>query len=176
MASEVHVEAIRSAVEKTVQHYEEDPGAGPEPDSPATAVRDGVLRFRVSGPHGQIVTDLAESVGGGASAPTPGWCMRAALAACDASVIAIEAARDGISLSRLEVTVGSESDFRGTLGVDDSVPAGPLAMHVRVRVASDDADEDALRAVVKRSVETLSPVGDAVSRAIPMTTEIVVGD
>jgi uncharacterized OsmC-like protein len=59
--------------------------------------------------------------------------------------------------------------------VDDSVPAGPLAVHVRVGVASDDADEDALRAVVERT-ETLSPVGDAVSRAIPMTTEIVVGD
>jgi uncharacterized OsmC-like protein len=169
------MEAIRSAIEKVVRHYEENPDAGREQDSPATAVRDGALRFRVSGPHGEVVTDVAKSVGGDASAPTPGWYLRAALAACDATVIAIEAARDGISLSRLEVSVSSETDFRGTLAVDDSVPAGPLAVHVRVCVASDDADEDALRAVVER-IETLSPVGDAVSRAIPMTTEIVVGD
>jgi uncharacterized OsmC-like protein len=168
------VEAIRSAIAELVRQYEEHPEAAREQDSPATAVRDGALRFRVSGPHGEIVTDVAESVGGGASAPTPGWYLRAALAACDASVIAIEAARDGISLSRLEVSVSSETDFRGTLAVDDSVPAGPLAVHVRVRVDSDDADEDALRAVVER-IETLSPVGDTVSRAIPMTTEIVVG-
>jgi uncharacterized OsmC-like protein len=169
------MEAIRSAIEKVVRDYKEDPDAGREQDSPATAVRDGPLRFRVSGPHGDVVTDVAKSVGGGASAPTPGWYLRAALAACDATVIAIEAARDGISLSRLEFSVSSETDFRGTLAVDDSVPAGPLAVHVRVRVASDDADEDALRAVVQR-IERLSPVGDAVSRAIPMTTEIVVGE
>ena len=169
------MEAIRSAVEKVVRHYEEDPDAGREQDSAATAVRDGALRFRVSGPHGEVVADASESVGGGGSAPTPGWYLRAALAACDAMVIAIEAARDGISLSRLEVSVTSETDFRGTLAVDDSVPPGPLAVHVKVHVASDDADEAALRAVVERS-EALSVVGDAVSRAIPLTTEVVVGD
>lgn len=169
------MEAIRSAVEKVVRLYEQQPDAGRERDSSATAVRDGALRFRVSGPHGEVVTDAAESVGGGASAPSPAWYLRAALAACDASVIAIEAARDGISLSRLEVSVSSETDFRGTLAVDDSVPAGPLAVHVRVLVASDDADADALRALVERS-EALSVVGDAVSRAVPLTTEIVVGD
>ena len=169
------MEGIRSAIEKVVRQYEEEPDAAREQDSTATAVRDGALRFRVSGPHGEIVTDVAKSSGGGASAPTAGWYLRAALAACDATVIAIEAARDGIPLSRLEVSVSSETDFRGTLGMDDSVPAGPLAVHVRVSVASDSADEDALRAVVER-IRTLSPVGDAVSRAIPMTTEVVIGD
>ncbi|HEX2232892.1 MAG TPA: OsmC family protein [Thermoleophilaceae bacterium] len=169
------MDAIRSAVEKAVRHYEQDPDAGREQDSPATAVHDGGLRFRVSGPHGEVVSDGSESVGGGASAPTPGWYLRAAIAACDATVIAIEAARAGISLSRLEVSVSSETDFRGTLAVDDSVPAGPLAVRVRVHIASDDADEEALRALVERS-EALSVVGDAVSRATPLTTEIVVGD
>ena len=169
------VEAIRREIENVVRRYEGDADAAPGQDAPATAVRDGALRFRVSGPQGEVVTDMATAVGGGASAPTPGWYLRAALAACDATVIAIEAAREGISLSGLEVSVSSETDLRGALGVDDSVPAGPLAVHVRVSVASDDTDEDALRAVVKR-VETLSPVGDAVSRAIPITTEIVVGD
>jgi uncharacterized OsmC-like protein len=169
------VEAIRSAVEKVVRHYEEDPDVAREQDSTATAVRDGALRFRVSGPHGEVVTDASESVGGSGSAPTPAWYMRAAIAACDASVIAIEAARDGIELSRLEVSVSSETDFRGTLAVDGSVPPGPLAVHVRVHVASDDADDDALRALVERS-EALSVVGDAVSRAVPLTTEIVIGD
>ena len=59
---------------------------------------------------------MAESVGGGASAPTPGWLLRSALAACDATLVAMEAARDGVDLTELEVNVESESDFRGVLG------------------------------------------------------------
>jgi hypothetical protein len=66
------MEASRSAIEKVVRHYQEDPDAARGQDAPAIAVRDGPLRFRVSGPHGEVVTDVANSVGGGASAPTPG--------------------------------------------------------------------------------------------------------
>ena len=168
------MEAIRDGVDRVVRHYEENPDAGREPDSAATAVREGLLRFRVSGPHGEVVTDIAKSVGGGETAPTPGWTMRAALAACDASVVAIEAARAGVELSRLEVTVTGNSDIRGTLGMDESVPAGPLDLQVRIEIASDDATEDQLREIV-RLAEQRSPVGDAVARAIPVTTQVVVG-
>jgi hypothetical protein len=43
------------------------------------------------------------------------------------------------------VTVESESDFRGVLGVDDSVRPGPLAVRVRIELAAPDATEDQLR-------------------------------
>src|SRR5947209_4993929 len=83
--------------------------------------------FSWDGPTGAVTTDMPHSVGGGASAPTPAWLMRAALASCDATLVAMEAARDGVELTDLKVTVESESDFRGVLGVDDSVHAGPRA-------------------------------------------------
>ena len=66
---------------------------------------------------------MATSLGGGGSAPSPGWLMRAALASCDATIVAMEAARAGIELTDLTVTVVSESDNRGVLGVGDAVPA-----------------------------------------------------
>jgi uncharacterized OsmC-like protein len=121
-----------------------------------------------------LTSDMAKSVGGGASAPTPGWLLRAALAACDATLLTMEAARDGIELTELQVSVVSESDFRGVLGVDPTVPPGPLSMRVGIRLAAPVASEEQLRAIVERA-EAHSPVRDALARAVPMTTEVAIG-
>jgi uncharacterized OsmC-like protein len=166
--------SIRASMERASNHLTEHPEAATGSDSAATAVREDGLRFRVEGPWGSLTSDMAESVGGGGSAPTPGWLQRAALAACDATLVAMEAARDGIELTELEVTVESESDFRGVLGVDPSVHAGPLSIRVRIRLASTDASEAQLRAIVQRA-EARSPVRDALVREVPMTTEIATG-
>jgi uncharacterized OsmC-like protein len=118
---------------------------------------------------------MTNAVGGDASAPSPAWLLRAALASCDATLVAMEAARDGIDLTGLEVSVESDSDFRGVLGVDDSVKPGPLAVRVRIQVTSSDATRDQLREIVRRA-EMRSPVRDALARALPMATEIVTGE
>jgi uncharacterized OsmC-like protein len=117
---------------------------------------------------------MSESVGGGATAPTPGWLLRAALASCDATVVAMEAARENVELSDLKVTVESDSDFRGVLGVDGDVHPGPIAVRVRIELAAPDATEDQLREIVKRA-EAHSPVHDALEREVAMTTEVVTG-
>src|ERR671934_2580151 len=145
------MDSIRSAMEQASEHLTEHPEAATASDSAATAVREDGLRFRVDGPWASLTSDMAESVGGGASAPTPGWLLRAALAACDATLVAMEAARDGIELTDLQVSVESESDFRGVLGVDPSIHAGPASMRVRVRLAATDATEGQLRAIVERA-------------------------
>jgi hypothetical protein len=84
----------------------------------------------------------------------------------------MEAARDGIELTDLTVTVDSETDFRGILGVDDTIHPGPLAVRVRIQLGAADATEDQLREIVQRA-ESRSPVRDALERAVSMTTEIV---
>jgi uncharacterized OsmC-like protein len=165
------MEAIRAAIEMACVHLSEHPERAVSTDAPATAVREEGLRFRVEGPTGVVTTDMAASVGGGASAPTPAWLMRAALASCDATLIAMEAARDGVELTELKVSVDSETDFRGILGVDDSIDAGPRAVRVCIEVAAANAGEDRLREIVRRA-ETRSPVRDAVVRAVSMATEI----
>jgi uncharacterized OsmC-like protein len=166
------VESIRNAIEAASSHLTEHPEAAVGTDAAATAVREEGLRFRVEGPKGDVITDMSKTVGGGATAPTPGWLLRAALASCDATAVALEAAREGVELTDLTVTVDSESDFRGVLGVDDSVRPGPLAVRVRIQLAAGDATEDQLREIVQRA-ESRSPVGDAVARAVSMTTEVV---
>ena len=168
------MESIRDAIETASGYLREHPDAATGTDAPATAIREEGLRFRVEGPKGALTSDMSESVGGGASAPTPGWLLRAALAACDATLVAMEAARDGIELSDLTVSVESESDFRGVLGVDGSVHPGPLAVRVRIELAASDATEDQLREIVRRAEEH-SPVRDALVREVSTSTEIVTG-
>src|SRR5437868_6389546 len=173
-AIDYEMESIRHAVEEASRHLAEHPAAAGATDAAATAVREEGLRFRVEGPQGTVSSDMTKAVGGDASAPSPGWLLRAALASCDATLVAMEAARDGVELTDLTVAVESESDFRGVLGVDDSIRPGPLAVRVRIQLAAGNATEDQLRELVERA-ESRSLVRDAIARTVPMTTEIVTG-
>ena len=168
------METIRNAIETASGYLREHPDAATSTDAAAAAVHEDGLRFRIEGPKGQVTSDMAKSVGGGETAPTPAWLLRAALASCDATLVAMEAARDGVELTDLTVTVDSESDFRGILGVDDTIHPGPRAVRVRIELAAPNATEDHLREIVQRA-ESRSPVRDAVMREVSMSTEIVTG-
>jgi uncharacterized OsmC-like protein len=162
---------IRGSMEGVIAYLEANPDDGPSTDPPAVAVRDGTLRFRATGPRGQeAFTDMAPAVGGDGSAPSPGWLLRAALATCDATVIAMEAARRGIELTTLEVEVESDSDDRGLFGID-GIPPGPVVVRTKVRIGAEGADEAAIREVL-RAAEANSPVADAIRRAIDIRTEV----
>jgi uncharacterized OsmC-like protein len=86
-------------------------------------------------------------------------------------MIALRAAQEGVALTTLEVTVDSESDDRGLVGVDDTVPAGPLTSRTRVRIAAPGALPERLQAIVRWG-DAHSPVADAVGRAVPRTVEV----
>jgi uncharacterized OsmC-like protein len=164
---------IARALERTKAALASNEGAGPSSDRPATAVIEEGLRCRVEGPDGWgIVTDMPPPVGGGASAPTAGWMLRAAWAACDATAIAMRAAELGITLTELDVTAESESDFRGVLGVGDDVLPGPTSATLRVRIAAEGVDSEQLREIVEWA-DAHSPVGDALRREVPVEVEVV---
>ena len=168
-------DGIRDAIGSLVAYLGEHPEKWRNVDPPATAVMVDGLRCRAEGPGGaSIVSDMPRAVGGGDSAPRPGWFMRAALATCDATVIAMRAAQLGIALDRLEVTVESESDPRGLLGIDDTVVAGPAHLRMRVRIAAADVPAEQLREIVAWA-DHHSPVGDALRRAIPIEIEVLAG-
>ncbi len=164
---------IAEAIERTRNALAADRNAGPSPDRPATAVVEDGLRVRVEGPDGwSVVSDMPPPVGGAGSAPTAGWILRAAWAACDATAIAMRAAELGVVLTHLEVVAESESDFRGLLGVGGDVPAGPVSARMRVRIAADGTEPDRLREIVDWA-DRHSPVGDALRRSVPVEIEVV---
>ncbi len=167
------MEDIRSSIHAVVAYLGSHPDEARYTDSAATAKLEEALRFRVTGPGGEVViTDMPAAVGGGGELASPGWLFRAAAAACAGSLIAMEAARDDVRLTSLAVEVDSESDDRGIFGMDESIPAGPLSFRFVVRVATDDdADLDAL---VRRAVARC-PVADAVGRVVETTVEVHAG-
>ena len=125
------MQEIRTAIETATGYLTEHPDEARYTDSAAVATMEAGLRCRVTGPDGaSVVTDMPTSVGGGGSAPSAGWLFRAALASCIATVTAMRASTEGVELGELEVTVDSQSDDRGILGMDDKVPAGPQSVRV----------------------------------------------
>jgi uncharacterized OsmC-like protein len=163
---------IRTSIDGAIKYLKEHSDQARYTDSAAEAIWEGGLRFRAVGPGGATVfSDMPKGVGGEGSAPSPGWLMRAALATCDATLIAMRAAQEGVELTTLEVSVDSQSDDRGLLGIDDTVHAGPLSMRTRIRIGAAGVSEQKLREIV-RWAEAHSPVADAICRAVPATTEV----
>jgi uncharacterized OsmC-like protein len=149
---------IRKAIETLGAALAADPAKARAKNAPATARLTEGLQFEVTGPHGaRIVTDMPPAMGGAASGPNPGWYLRASLAACTSTVIAMRAAKLGIRLELLELTVESESDQRGLLGLDPSVSAAMNPLRTRVRIRGD-APPEALRELAAWS-DAHSPVG-----------------
>ena len=164
------MERIRTAIDGAIAYLTEHPDEARATDTVATATVEDGLRVRIEGPDGaSLLTDMVPSVGGEGSAPSAGWLLRAALASCVATLVAMRAAQRGVELAGVEVSVDSESDDRGILGIDPDVPAGPLSMRLSVRAGA--ADGTAADDIVSWAVEHC-PVYDAIRRAIPVSVSV----
>ena len=138
---------------------------------PATAVIEDGLRCRIESPDGRaIYTDMPKSIGGSATSNSPGWHLRAALASCDASMVALRATRLGLQLDSIEVRVEATSDGRGMF-LDDGVLPGSPEMRLYFKIAATDVSQEAIEDLV-HWVEQHSPVGSDVSRAVDLHSEI----
>jgi uncharacterized OsmC-like protein len=165
---------IQQSVEGLIGYLSAHPEKSRTTDQAATAVVEDGLRCRATGPNGAtIVSDMPKAVGGGGAMPTPGWFLRAALATCDATVIAMRAAQLGVTLSTLEVTVDSESDNRGLVGVGDEIPPGPLNVRTCIRIAAEGVAPERLQEIASWAAAH-SPVADAIRRAVQTTVEVEV--
>jgi uncharacterized OsmC-like protein len=153
---------IREAIEQLSAAIAADPAKAQAKTVPATARLTEGLKCEVTGPRGErVTTDMPPAMGGQASAPNPGWYLRGAMASCTATVIAMRAAKLGIALDTLEVTVDSSADHRGLLGLDEKISAGQSALRMTVNIRGD-AEPRALRELVAWG-EAHSPVGCTVS-------------
>ncbi|MCJ8324784.1 MAG: OsmC family protein [Rhizobiales bacterium] len=166
------VKHIQNSVKDVIAYVNDNPQEAVSTSPPFVAVMEDDLRCRVTGSNDRsIVTDMPKAVGGGGSAPSPGWLLMAALATCDCTRIKLRAAELGITLDTLEVKTDSVDDDRGLFGLDKSVPAGALSLRTRVKIGATGIEEKVLRDIVDFSV-THSPVADACRRAIPSKVEV----
>jgi uncharacterized OsmC-like protein len=94
----------REPLERAKRLFLEKPAAARKPNAAATAVwRDG-LSCEVSGPGSErAITDMPEPLGGNAAGSNPGWLLRAGMASCAATAIAMRAAMQGIAITQQSV-------------------------------------------------------------------------
>src|SRR5271168_2932160 len=149
-------EEIAVAVGRVEAILQRRPDVGLHNDAPASVRWDGGLKMVTTHANGfELETDLPADLGGDGQGVTPGWLLRAGLASCTASCIAMAAAREGIELSSLELTASSCSDLRGILGIPDgageTISAGPGEMQLHVRISAPGVPAERLKRLVEKS-------------------------
>ena len=162
---------IQQAIEEVEQYLSNNSDPGPRPDVPATATIEDGLKCRIEAPDGSaIYTDMPTSVGGYASASSPGWHLRAALASCDATLLAMRAARLGLQLDSIQVRVEASSDGRGMF-LDEGVSPGSEEMRLYFKISASTVPRAQIEALV-HWVEQHSPVGADITRALDAPSEL----
>jgi uncharacterized OsmC-like protein len=173
-------EYVADALERVEVVLRRRPDMGMHDDSPAVARWRGSTRILTSNGSGiEIPTDMPTELGGTGDQVTPGWLLRAGLAACTATRIAMGAARDGIELTKLELRATSRSDTRGLLGMaalDGSpIGAGPQDVQLHVTIAALGVPAEKLRALVEEC-HRCSPVPCAIQEETPVGLHIEVAN
>jgi uncharacterized OsmC-like protein len=164
--------SIAEAVERANTYLTAHPEEARYRDSAARAHLASGLVVEVTGPTGESLrTDMPTGIGGTASAPSPGWFLRAAEASCVASLVAIRAASLGIELESVDVEVDSESDDRGILGLDDDIPAGAIAVRIVISIEAPEANRGTIEALAAWALDHC-PVTETVRRAVPIELEV----
>jgi uncharacterized OsmC-like protein len=169
-------ETISKAVQRVRNVLSRHPEAGIHADEPAVARWEQDLRVVCHHRNGtQIATDLPAEIGGIGDHVTPGWLMRAGLASCVATRIAMGAAAEGIVLTRLEVSATSTSDARGLLGMTtdlgEPITAGPSEVRLQVRIGAPGIPREKLQAMIEES-HHCSPVSAALENAVPIVLQL----
>jgi uncharacterized OsmC-like protein len=163
---------IKESIDTLSAGIAADPAKAKSKGIAATAKLVDGLRCEISGFGDKpFASDMPSALGGKSTAPNPGWYLRSAMASCTATVIAMRAAKLGVELSELEVTVDGESDLRGILGMDERISAGQSAMRMKVKIASTGASPQALRDIVTWA-EAHSPVSCTVRKTPALSLEV----
>jgi len=171
---------VADALERVEVVLRRRPDMGVHDDSPATASWRGNTRIVTSHDNGtEVTTDMPNELGGTGDQVTPGWLLRAGLASCTATRIAMSAAAAGIELTKLELRASSRSDTRGMLGMTESdgtrISAGPRDVELHVTIAARGVPAEKLRALVEES-HRCSPVPCAMQEETPVGLQIEVAD
>ncbi|HTW38893.1 MAG TPA: OsmC family protein [Steroidobacteraceae bacterium] len=171
-------EAIAKSMVRARATFARRPQAATHPDDPATARWEHGTRVVTRHPEGmRFATDMPTTLGGSGDQVTPGWLLRAALASCLATRIAMSAAEEGVALASLEVFATSTSDARGFLGMAEHagqrVRAAPRCIQLDVRIGASGVPPARLRALVEES-SACSPVSDALGAGVSLALNVEV--
>ena len=124
----------------------------------------GGSRSRIE--YGDVVTYL-----GGEGELNAMQALLAALAACDIDVVAMHAAMIGVQIESMTVEATGHFNVTSYLGLDHPSGSGYDGMTYRIRLWAPGANPEQV-AYLRERCERSSPVGDSLTRAIPLELDI----
>lgn len=164
-----HQEPIKTAIERNVKAVTLRPGVGQGTAKTTARLQPGLACEVTEGPYA-LTVGMTEKYGGAGAGPNPGVFGRAALASCLTIGLSMWAARLGVPLTALEVTVEADYDVRGELGVSHEVRPGYLAMRYHILVESP-APEAEVRKLLDIGLRTSSWL-DTLANPVPMSGQV----
>jgi uncharacterized OsmC-like protein len=109
------------------------------------------VRIQSTGANGAVWDAGAhELAGGDGDLACSGDILLASLAACQEVTLRMVASAMGIELTRLDLTVEGDMDFRGTMAIDKETPVGFTDIRITVEIEAD-ATTDRLERLVKNA-------------------------
>lgn len=152
---------IAAAIERLESAVARRSGFGTTTNRSVTTSSDA-LRCSTEEGAWRIDTDLPATLGGDGSAPAPGVLLRAALGSCMAMSYRLRAARHGIELTSIRVTVETDATLAGMLSTDTSTPPGFTEVRYHVEIESPASPDDV--GWIVDEGDRLSPMLDVFTR------------
>ena len=156
---------IAAAIERLEAAVDRRSGFGVGTSRSVTTSTDA-LRCRTHEGPWSIDADLPGTLGGDGSASTPGVLLRAALGSCMAMSYRLRAAKHGIEIAAIQVTVEADSELAGMLSCDAPAPPGYAEIRYHVEIESP-APADQVTRIIDEG-DRLSPLLDVFTRTNTM--------
>ncbi len=133
--------ALRQLQSPLKQKYRDDPLTAIVTMNAAGVLQPSQLVCQVETALGQVDAGLHAAAGGSGLLACSGDMLLQALVACSGVTLATVATAMGIELQSARVLTTAEMDFRGTLGIEKSVPVGLTSVSLQFIIDSsaDDA-------------------------------------
>lgn len=109
---------------------------------------------------------------GGENSMSPMHMLLASFVACDIDVISMHASIIGLKIEKLEIEAKGHFNVQSYIGAAEKPGSGYDHIHYTVRLKAPGATQKQIDYLIERC-EISSPVGDSLTRAIPMKLEFV---
>ncbi len=130
------------------QRYRDEPSSAKVAMHASGQVLASQLTCLVDSSLGQVNAGLHPAAGGSGEQVCSGDMLLQALVACSGVTLSAVATAMGIEIRSATVSATAEMDFRGTLGIDRSVPIGITSLHLEFTIDSP-ADDSQLKKLLE---------------------------
>ena len=137
-------ETLKALQAPLKQQYQSDPQT-----AVATLHAVGIVDFQLPGCRAALpcndgrdaIAGLHSKAGGDGTAACSGDMLLQSLVTCAGTTLAVVATAMGLSVTTARIEANAEMDFRGTLGIDRSVPVGLTSIELLFNIETSASDE-----------------------------------